>query len=127
MKKTSITTALADSERWLSWIVDTSPLAIFASDADGVIMLWNPASERMFGWPAEEIIGHPSPMVPEACRAQAESFRRRALGGESMTDVEVVRQRRDGSKVQLSFSNAPIYDPDGKAVGILFIDRYHRA
>ena len=121
MKKTSITTALADSERWLSWIVDTSPLAIFASDADGVIMLWNPASERMFGWPAEEIIGHPSPVVPEACRAQAESFRRRALNGESMTDVEVVRQRRDGSKVQLSFSNAPIYDPNGKAVGILFI------
>ena len=121
MSTTPITKTLPDSERWLSWIVDTSPLAIFASDADGVIMLWNPASERIFGYRAEEIIGHPSPVVPEACRAEAESFRRRALGGESMIDVEVLRQRRDGSQVQLSFSSAPIYDPNGKAVGILFI------
>ena len=121
MRTTPITKALPDPERWLSWIVDTSPLAIFASDADGVIMLWNPASERMFGWRAEDVIGHASPVVPEVYRAQAESFRRRALGGESMTDVEVLRQRRDGSQVQLSFSCAPIYDPNGKAVGILFI------
>ncbi len=121
MSTTPITKTLPDSERWLSWIVDTSPLAIFASDADGVIMLWNPASERMFGWRAEDVIGHASPVVPEVYRAEAESFRRRALGGESMTDVEVLRQRRDGSQVQLSFSSAPIYDPNGKAVGILFI------
>ena len=121
MSTTPITKTLPDSKRWLSWIVDTSPLAIFASDANGVIMLWNPASERMFGWRAEDVIGRASPMVPEVYRAQAESFRRRALGGESMSDVEVLRQRRDGSQVQLSFSSAPIYDPNGKAVGILFI------
>ncbi len=118
---TPITKTLPDSERWLSWIVHTSPLVIFASDADGVIMLWNPACERMFGWRAEEVIGRPTPVVPEAYRAQAELFRRRALDGESMMDVEVVRQRRDGSLIQLSFSNAPIYDPHGKAVGVLFI------
>ncbi len=121
MNVTSVTKALPDSERWLGWIVDNSPVAIFASDADGVIMLWNPASERMFGWSADEVIGRPSPLVPEACLAQAASFRRRALGGESMTDVEVLRQRRDGSPIQLSFSNAPVYDPNGKTVGILFI------
>ena len=86
MRTTPITKALPDPERWLSWIVDTSPLAIFASDADGVIMLWNPASERMFGWRAEDVIGHASPVVPEVYRAEAESFRRRALGGESLTD-----------------------------------------
>ena len=121
MSTMPITKTLPDAERWLSWIVDTSPLAIFASDADGVIMLWNPASERMFGWRADDVIGHATRVVPEACRAEAESFRRRAMGGESMTDVEVVRQRRDGSQVQLSFSCAPIYDSNGKAVGILFI------
>ena len=118
---TPITQTLPDSERWLEWIVHTSPLAIFASDADGVIMLWNPASERMFGWRADEVVGRPTPVVPEQYRAQAESFRRRALGGESMTDVEVMRQRRDGRLIHLSFSNAPIYDTTGKAVGILFI------
>ncbi|MDQ3260064.1 MAG: PAS domain S-box protein, partial [Pseudomonadota bacterium] len=118
---TSITKTLPDSERWLSWIVHTSPLAIFGADADGRVMLWNPACERIFGWRAEEVIGCTTPMVPEEFRAEGETFRRRALAGDSMSDVEVIRQRRDGSLVQLSYSNAPIYDPDGKAVGVLFI------
>ena len=118
---TSITKTLPDSERWLSWIVDNSPLAIFGADVEGKVMLWNPACERIFGWRAEEVIGSTTPMVPEQFRAEGESFRRRAIAGESMSDVEVVRQRRDGSLVQLSYWNAPIYDPDGKAVGVLFI------
>ncbi len=118
---TSITQTLPDSERWLSLIVDNSPLAIFGATAEGRVMLWNPACERIFGWRAEEVMGRTTPMVPEEFRAQGEGFRQRALAGESMSDVEVVRQRRDGSLIQLSYSNGPIYDAAGKAVGVLFI------
>ena len=118
---TSFTQTLPDSARWLDWIVDHSPLAIFACDADGVIMLWNPACERLYGWTAAEIIGRYVPAVPETSLAEAAEFRRRAINGESMTDVEVVRQHRDGSAIQLSLSNAPIYDPSGQVVGILCI------
>ena len=55
----------------LSAIVDASPLATQAFTLDRTVTIWNPASERIFGWTAEELIGHPMPtaMVPEDERA----------------------------------------------------------
>ena len=41
-----------------------SPLAITATDAEGLVKLWNPAAERLFGWTEAEATGQPIPTVP---------------------------------------------------------------
>jgi DNA-binding NtrC family response regulator len=41
-----------------------SPLAIATTDAEGLVRLWNPAAERLFGWTAADVIGRPIPSVP---------------------------------------------------------------
>ena len=46
----------------LSAIVDASPLATQAFTLDRTVTIWNPASERIFGWTAEELIGRPMPI-----------------------------------------------------------------
>ena len=58
---------LERTSRLLSAIVDASPLATQAFTLDKTVTIWNPASERIFGWTAEELIGHPMPiaMVPD--------------------------------------------------------------
>ena len=45
----------------LHQILDASPLSVTAVDTDGHAKFWNPAAERLFGWRAEEVIGHRIP------------------------------------------------------------------
>jgi hypothetical protein len=45
-------------------LVDSSPLAIFAIDAQGTVIYWNPAAENMIGWTRNELLGHDLPFDP---------------------------------------------------------------
>ncbi|MBS3957591.1 MAG: PAS domain S-box protein [Clostridiales bacterium] len=58
------TRALERARARLATIIETSPVPIVVSDADGAITVWNPAAETVFGWSAEEVLGKPNPIVP---------------------------------------------------------------
>src|SRR5438552_1876661 len=45
--------------------VMAAPVAIYAVDMAGRIVSWNRASEDVFGWTAEEVIGEPIPFLPD--------------------------------------------------------------
>ncbi len=49
----------------LEAVIQASPLAILAVDPQGIVRMWNPRCEAVFGWTAEEAVGHPLPTVPE--------------------------------------------------------------
>jgi len=49
--------ALEDSEARTRLILDSAPDAFVAFDGDGVVIRWNDAATRMFGWPAHDAIG----------------------------------------------------------------------
>jgi PAS domain S-box-containing protein len=85
---------------------------------DTRVRLWNPAAERIFGWTREEILGVDGlPMAPAARRAESEDLFARVIGGESVNDFETVRQRKDGTLVDVSIAAAPIRDGTGRVVG----------
>ncbi|MEW5930078.1 MAG: PAS domain S-box protein [Gemmatimonadota bacterium] len=94
-------------------VVAASPLGIVALDEEGLIRTWSPAAERIFGWAMEEVMGRPPPNVAPDRVEESQELRRRALRGESLTGVEAVRVRRDGSQVQVSVSTAPLLSRDG--------------
>ncbi|MGE3772638.1 MAG: response regulator [Gammaproteobacteria bacterium] len=48
---------LSDSERGFRTLLAAAPEAIVAIDAQGYIKHYNHAAERLFGWPAEEMLG----------------------------------------------------------------------
>jgi PAS domain S-box-containing protein len=84
---------------------------------DTRIRLWNPAAERIFGWTREEMIGRGGlPMAPPARRAEAEDLFARVQAGESVSDFETVRRRKDGSLVDVSIAAAPVRDASGRVV-----------
>jgi PAS domain S-box-containing protein len=112
-----ITDRKAQAER-LQAVIDASPVALVEFGTDTRVRLWNPAAERVFGWSAEEMLGTGGlPMAPPAKRAEAEELFARVAAGEWVNDFETVRQRRDGTLVEVSIAAAPVMDESGHVVG----------
>ncbi len=51
--------ALQESEARTRLVLDSAPDAFITLDRDGVILSWNSAAERLFGWASAEAIGVP--------------------------------------------------------------------
>ena len=105
-------------EARLQALIDSSPLALVEFDLETRVRLWNPAAERIFGWTREEIVGRGGmPMAPESRRVESDALFARVQAGESLNDLETVRQRKDGTLVDVSIAAAPIRDGSGQVVG----------
>jgi PAS domain S-box-containing protein len=105
-------------EERLQALIDSSPLALVEFSLDTRIRLWNPAAERIFGWSREEMLGRGGlPMAPASKRAESEEMFARVRAGESVNDLETVRQRKDGALVAVSIAAAPVRDASGRVVG----------
>ena len=104
-----------ESMETLQALVQSCPLAIALLDPeDGVVRLWNPAAERIFGWREDEVLGRPLPVVPADRR---EEFRRNLqaiLCGAMPQGVETLRVRKDGEQVHVSLWSATVPDEQGR-------------
>jgi len=110
---------LQESAERLQAVIQASPAAVAALDSDGLVTLWNAAAERIFGWSNEEVLGHPLPIVPADRQEEGRVLQERVLRGEAFSEMELRRQRRDGSLIDVSLSAAPIRDLSGHIVGVL--------
>ena len=113
--------ALRASNEKLRAIIEGSPLAIVSHDLDGVVLTWNRAAERIFGWTAEEALGKPVPFIPEGELHVFKRLMKQVAGGKSLTETELRRRRRDGSVAWVSVSAGPLRDVGGNVVGILAV------
>lgn len=109
-------------------IVENSPEAIVFSDLDGVIRIWNAGAEAIFGYRAEEAVGKSLDIiVPEKMRERHWEgyFRVMKTGvtkyGHDLLSVPGIR--KDGSRLSLEFSVAPIRGDDGALLGISAVMR----
>ncbi len=103
----------------LAVIVDAAPDAIIGKDLDGTITHWNRAAERMYGYSAAEVLGRPTTVLATASEQHAEfdSIQAQLAAGESVERYDTVRRHRDGSRLEISVSSAPIRDANGRVVG----------
>ena len=110
--------ALRDTTRTLQALVRASPLAVVSLDPEGVVTLWNPAAEELFGWSAAEALGQPFPAVPEERRAEFRSFLAQTLASETLSAVETRRRTKDGRLIDVSIWAAPLRGADGSVYGV---------
>jgi diguanylate cyclase (GGDEF)-like protein/PAS domain S-box-containing protein len=111
--------ALQEATDRVEAMIAASPLAIIEFDVDLIVERWNPAAEVMFGWTKFEVLGRKTPLVPPHLMSEAEAHRVRILNGKSFASVETVRQRKDGTIVDVSVSAAATYDSAGKVAGMV--------
>ena len=116
--------AAPDASGHLAAIVSSSDDAIVSKSLDGIIITWNGAAQRLFGYSPEEAIGqHISLIIPKD-RLQEENYVvERIRAGLSVDHYETVRQRKDGSMVDISLTVSPIHASDGTIVGASKIAR----
>ncbi|MBI4964579.1 MAG: response regulator [Desulfomonile tiedjei] len=114
----------ARTKSLLTTIVQNLPTAIYLKDADKLrYILWNKASEHLFGYPSEEVMG--KTVYDLFPGGQADSFTaqdQRALKNRTLLDIleEPVDTRKMGTRIVHS-KKLPIFDVNGRARFLLGI------
>jgi PAS domain S-box-containing protein len=116
--------ALERTALHLAAIVDSAEDAIASKDINGIVQSWNKAAERMFGYSAEEMIGHSIRIIipPDRWHEEDEVLSR-IRSGRSIDHFETIRQRKDGSLIEISLSVSPIRTSNGTIIGASKIAR----
>jgi two-component system, OmpR family, phosphate regulon sensor histidine kinase PhoR len=109
---------------WSNFIVQHTPGAVIATDAQGRIIEFNPAAERLIGYSREEALGSSAAELLH-CRDQAEPSCSlgQVMGGESEVTQELTLQTRYGSQVPVMISSFPLLDDQGTPRGAAMIIR----
>jgi PAS domain S-box-containing protein len=109
--------ALRTATERLRALEEAAPAGIVALDLDGCVTMWNRAAEQLFGWQAGDVIGRPSPLVPEDWRAHESALTARVLAGEVVSGVETCRLHKNGAQLTISLSCGPIRNAEGHVCG----------
>jgi PAS domain S-box-containing protein/putative nucleotidyltransferase with HDIG domain len=111
---------LRESNDTLTALVESSPLGVALVSRECVVRMWNPAAERIFGWPADEVIGIRNPLLPSPDDTDCE-FLAALQEGAVLEDQEMTRTRKDGTDVIISLSAAPLEGTNGDLLGFIVL------
>ena len=99
--------------RHFAKIVDSSDDAIVSKDLNGIILSWNAAAERMFGYTLRKRSGSRSASSFRTfVRARKTSCWAQIRAGKAVRHYETVRQRKDGTLIPISLTVSPIHNDD---------------
>ena len=111
--------AVRQANETLRAVIETSPLAIYTLDQEGVVRTWNSSAQTDVRVHAGR--GHRN-LLPVIFPEEMSSFRRRLYGiiaGESQQGAEERRRSKNGHGIDVSFWTAPLRDADGAVTGIV--------
>jgi PAS domain S-box-containing protein len=102
----------------LATIVESSEDAIISKSIDGIIQTWNAGAERMFGYPAEDMVGKPiTLLIPPERLPEEEEILQQLRRGQAIKHYETLRLTRDGRRIDVSLTTSPLKDARGNVVG----------
>ena len=111
-------------ESRLAAIVASSEDAIVSKDLDGNILTWNHAAERIFGYTADEAIGKSIRIIiPAERQPEEDDVLAHIRQGLTVDHFETVRQRKDGTLLDVSVTISPVRNAEGRVIGASKIAR----
>lgn len=108
----------------LAAVVESSDDAIISKTLEGIIVTWNQAAQRIFGYTAEEIVGRSvTVLIPPELVADEPRILERLRQGERIDHFETIRLRKDGTQIHVSLTVSPIRNSHGEIIGASKIAR----
>jgi PAS domain S-box-containing protein len=110
-------------------IIAAAADAVVATDHQGIIRLWNPGAERIFGHRADEALGQSLDLIiPERLRVRHwRGFHQVMRTGKSHYGkgdlLSVPGLHKDGQKISLEFTIVPFTDDQGRIIGMAAVMR----
>jgi PAS domain S-box-containing protein len=108
---------------YLQAIVESADYAIIGKSLEGKIESWNAGAERLYGYRAEEMVGHSMSELIPADRLHEESNILEQIRSGAVVHLETCRSRKDGSLVDVSQTISPIRDKEGQIIGVSHLAR----
>jgi PAS domain S-box-containing protein len=117
-------TRLDESRARLAAIVESSEDAIIGKDLNSMVTAWNQGAENLFGYTAEEMIGHSIRclLVPGQ-EAEEDEILGRVGRGETVQHAERRRRKKNGEVIEVSVTFSPVRNDRGEIVGASKIAR----
>jgi PAS domain S-box-containing protein len=102
--------------------------AVVVTDADGLIRLWNPAAERLFGFTQVEALGRSLDLItPERQRQRHwHGYHQTMATGITKYGADLLRVpalAKDGRPLSIAFTVALLFGADGKPTAIAAVIR----
>jgi PAS domain S-box-containing protein len=108
----------------LEAFVETSEDAVFSQNPEGEITTWNRSSERIFGYPRDEILGQPSTILfPEHLQSETQQVFDTVVAGDRVDHYETEIKRKDGMPIPISLSLCPLFHTHGRLMASVLIAR----
>lgn len=108
----------------LAAIVQSSDDAIVSKTLEGIVLTWNAAAERIFGYTASEMIGTSIyRLVPPELHGEERVVLDNVSRGHPVTHIETLRVRKDGTVFPVELTVSPLRDGAGVVIGASSIKR----
>jgi PAS domain S-box-containing protein len=102
----------------LAAIVESSGDAIVSKDVNGIVLTWNAAAERLFEYPAAEIVGKSIlTLIPPEHREEEKMILQRLHEGRGSELIETTRVTKGGRRIPVSVRISPLRNNYGEVVG----------
>jgi PAS domain S-box-containing protein len=103
----------------LPLLLGNASAAVVQLDPQGRVQLWNQAAENLFGWRSAEVLGRPSPTVPNDLWEDNQAWFLRCLGGQTMSGIQLQRRRKDGTTINVHAWAWPVRNQHGLILGVM--------
>ena len=108
----------------LAAIIESSEDAIFSKSLNGIVLSWNAAAQRIFGFSEAEVVGQPAAiLLPAELEGEDNMLLQRFNAGERIERYKTTRVTKAGHMVRVSLTLTPLSDAAGRLVGVAEIAR----
>src|SRR5437899_2835865 len=109
------------STEWFRGLMESAPDALVIVGEDGRIMLVNSETERLFGYPRDELLGQPVEMlIPQRFHDRHPRHRTDYFAGPQVrgmgSGLELLGLRKNGTEFPVEISLSPLETEDGVLV-----------
>src|SRR5262245_2718088 len=102
---------VAQGMAFMQAVLESARDAILVCNSEGIVTHWTDAAADLFGYSAQEIVGHPVTTLTPSNRLDEERpMLDRIVLGEPISDWRTQRLRKDGQLVEVYLSVTPVLD-----------------